>query len=341
MARGYFEDVVLDTKGEPVPGAQISVYVGDTQTLAQIYSDEAGAPKANPFYADALGRFGFWVDSGTYRVEATSGSSTGTKYLHVISALTQADADARYVNAAGDTMTGPLTLPADPTADMHAATKQYVDNLPRYHTVQSGGTALPQRRVLRAGTGLQATDDATNARTDLSVVADTTVQRVEVAQAGTLVATRKRLNFAAGPGASVSVADDATNNKADITIGLSGALRRRTAVLVVPGSPSAAVAPATARLVMPVAGTIVAVRSTCRVAVSSGTYTYDLNRNGTTMYTTQANRPTRTAADGIGVKTHTLPDVTSFSALDVLDVDVDAVGSGIQDFALFVEFDVS
>lgn len=35
--------------------------------------------------------------------------------------------DAAYVNADGDTMTGFLTLHADPTADMHAVTKYYVD----------------------------------------------------------------------------------------------------------------------------------------------------------------------------------------------------------------------
>lgn len=32
-----------------------------------------------------------------------------------------------YVKKAGDTMTGLLTLSGDPTADLHAATKQYVD----------------------------------------------------------------------------------------------------------------------------------------------------------------------------------------------------------------------
>jgi hypothetical protein len=35
--------------------------------------------------------------------------------------------DLRYVNVAGDTMTGFLTLNADPTSNLHAATKQYVD----------------------------------------------------------------------------------------------------------------------------------------------------------------------------------------------------------------------
>jgi hypothetical protein len=33
-----------------------------------------------------------------------------------------------YVRKAGDTMTGPLSLPA-PTAPLHAANKEYVDNL--------------------------------------------------------------------------------------------------------------------------------------------------------------------------------------------------------------------
>ena len=35
--------------------------------------------------------------------------------------------DVRYVNIVGDTMTGFLTLNADPTQAMHAATRQYVD----------------------------------------------------------------------------------------------------------------------------------------------------------------------------------------------------------------------
>ena len=35
-----------------------------------------------------------------------------------------------YVKRTGDTMTGPLVLPGDPTEDLQAATKQYVDNLP-------------------------------------------------------------------------------------------------------------------------------------------------------------------------------------------------------------------
>ncbi len=40
----------------------------------------------------------------------------------------ETESDARFVNIDGDTMTDFLTLHADPTDDMHAATKQYVDD---------------------------------------------------------------------------------------------------------------------------------------------------------------------------------------------------------------------
>jgi len=43
-------------------------------------------------------------------------------------AVNKGYADGRYVNETGDTMTGALTLNADPTANLHASTKQYVDN---------------------------------------------------------------------------------------------------------------------------------------------------------------------------------------------------------------------
>ncbi|MCX7920387.1 MAG: hypothetical protein N3A72_12450, partial [bacterium] len=44
------------------------------------------------------------------------------------------------VNKAGDTMTGFLTLSADPTNNLHAATKQYVDNNDALKVSKSGDT---------------------------------------------------------------------------------------------------------------------------------------------------------------------------------------------------------
>ncbi len=63
--------------------------------------------------------------------------------------------DARYVNTAGSTMTGFLTLSADPTSPMHAATKQYVDaaraGLDVKASVRAATTAALPTNTLSAG----------------------------------------------------------------------------------------------------------------------------------------------------------------------------------------------
>jgi len=67
----------------------------------------------------------FIVNPGT-GISITGDGSTLTPY---VVSLDLTYADNRYVNVSGDTMTGFLTLNADPTSSLHAATKQYVDSL--------------------------------------------------------------------------------------------------------------------------------------------------------------------------------------------------------------------
>lgn len=74
------------------------------------------------------------------------------------------------------------------------------------------------------------------------------------------------------------------------------------------------------------AATIVSVRAGVGTAPTGAAVIVDVNRNGTTIFTTQANRPEIAAsATDSGNET---PDVTALSAGDALTVDVDAVGSG-------------
>ena len=83
---------------------------------------------------------------------------------------------------------------------------------------------------------------------------------------------------------------------------------------------------AKARLVMPCDGVITNVTACTLSAPVGASVILDVNKGGTTIFTTQANRPTVAAA----ATTATLagqPEVTSFSAGDVLTVDVDQVGS--------------
>lgn len=64
-----------------------------------------------------------------------------------------------------------------------------------------------------------------------------------------------------------------------------------------------------------------------KVAPTGASIIVDVNKNGTTLYTTQGNRPT--IAIGSNASTTTLPDVLTFAANDILSVDVDQVGSTI------------
>jgi hypothetical protein len=61
---------------------------------------------------------------------------------------------------------------------------------------------------------------------------------------------------------------------------------------------------------------------------SAGSTTIDLNKNGTTMYTTQANRPSIAFDDADSKIQATLPDITSVVAGDILSIDIDVVESG-------------
>lgn len=54
---------------------------------------------------------------------------------------------------------------------------------------------------------------------------------------------------------------------------------------------------------------------------------FDVNKNGTTVFTTQSNRPKVLATTTVGGLV--VPDVTAFVAGDVVTVDVDQIGSTI------------
>jgi hypothetical protein len=88
-----------------------------------------------------------------------------------------------------------------------------------------------------------------------------------------------------------------------------------------------AAATGVARFVMPSAGTLIGAVCSAATAPTGQALICDVNKNGTTIFTTQANRP-QIAAGANASATVATPDVTSFDALDYFTVDVDQVGSG-------------
>jgi hypothetical protein len=82
-----------------------------------------------------------------------------------------------------------------------------------------------------------------------------------------------------------------------------------------------------ARLYFPRACTIINVIASVGTAPTGASVIFDVNKNGTTIFTTQGNRPTITAS--AFVDTSSVPDVTSIAAGDYLTVDLDQIGSTV------------
>lgn len=80
-------------------------------------------------------------------------------------------------------------------------------------------------------------------------------------------------------------------------------------------------------VIAPTAMTITEIRLAVGTAPTDADLIVDINKNGTTIYTTQANRPTITASGTSATATD--PDVTSLALGDILSLDVDQIGSTI------------
>lgn len=83
--------------------------------------------------------------------------------------------------------------------------------------------------------------------------------------------------------------------------------------------------------------TIDNVRASVGTAPTGAAIIIDVNKNGTTIFTTQGNRPQ--IAVSTNTDTSNVPDVTAFAAGDYLTVDVDQIGSTIAGADLTVQIE--
>jgi hypothetical protein len=88
-------------------------------------------------------------------------------------------------------------------------------------------------------------------------------------------------------------------------------------------------------IVAPCTLTIVKVKVVVKTAPTGATLIVDVNKAGTTIFTTQGNRPT-IAISGTQADSGT-PDVTALAEGDKLTIDIDQVGSTIAGADLTVE----
>ena len=84
-----------------------------------------------------------------------SGSTPGSGELLPLYSISEAENDVRYVQVAGDTMTGALILSQDPTNVLGAATKQYVDPAFTTASMTTGSDGRHTVTFTRLGGGTQ------------------------------------------------------------------------------------------------------------------------------------------------------------------------------------------
>jgi len=101
------------------------------------------------------------------------------------------------------------------------------------------------------------------------------------------------------------------------------------------GDGPAVITTSSIRIYSPVARTISKVRTMCEVAPSGGALTADVHKDGTTIFTTQANRPS--VADAAYVSARETPDVTTWAADSYIQVLLDEV-NGAEGVAVIIEW---
>jgi hypothetical protein len=172
---------------------------------------------ANKTYVDSVASSGAPdATSSTNGLIRLAGDLSGTAASPTVPGLAAKANDNAVVHLSGtESITGAKTFTIAPVVPSSSFPESAVTNL-----TTDLAAKVPTIRTVTAGTGLTGGGDLSADRT-LAVSADTTTQRVEVANTGTLVGTRKRVNFIAGTNATLSVVDDSTNNKVDVTINAS------------------------------------------------------------------------------------------------------------------------
>ena len=101
-------------------------------------------------------------------------------------------------------------------ADVSAISESKVTNL-----VTDLAAKAPTSRTITTSTGLTGGGDLSADRT-LSVVNDTTTQRIRVSKDGVITGTRQEVNFIEGSNVTITQADDAGNNRVNVTIAAAG-----------------------------------------------------------------------------------------------------------------------
>jgi len=75
----------------------------------------------------------------------------------------------------------------------------------------------------------------------------------------------------------------------------------------------------------------------CKNTGTAGNTIVDVNKNGATIFTNQANRPSLAFNDANGVDKSGVPDVTSIAEEDVITIDIDGIATEVEDLTVVID----
>lgn len=279
---------------DTVSAADFSTYLQDQ--VVGVYTDSSN--RSSELSSPAEGQVSITKDDNVLAIY------DGSAWVNVL------DIDTISVSSGNYTITGTLTLGAftlpntDGTSGQILSTNgsgtvAWIDNDEGDITGVTAGSGLAGGGT--AGT-VTVTVDFDNKGDLLVASAADTAEKVGV-----------------GTDGQALVADSST------TSGVAWKTKASTATFMFSKVGDLAVASGKGRLKVPMAATVIDVTATCDTAPAGADAIFDVHKNGTTIFTTQANRPTVSAGSQDG--SPATPDVTAVTAGDVLTVDIDQIGS--------------
>jgi hypothetical protein len=164
------------------------------------------------------------IADGTITNTDVSGSAAIAKSK--LAALNIVDADVSAISESKVTnLTTDLAAKATDTAVVHKASTETITGDKDFTgaLTHNSNAVVDTTRAINTSTGLTGGGNLTADRT-LSVIADSTTQKVEVAKAGVLQGTRKQINLIEGSNVTITTSDNAGGNRVDVTVATTSGL---------------------------------------------------------------------------------------------------------------------
>jgi hypothetical protein len=230
---GEVGDVILDT--DDVDEGSVNLYYTNTRVASYIATvagaanglatlDGSGRLPIGQLPISAMEYKGIWNASTNFPTLADGVGSTGDLY-RVGTAGTQDLGSGNITFALGDYViyNGTTWEKADTTDSVNTVNGQSGTVVLDTDDVNEGATNLyyTDARV-RAAIGGSSSIDFNTGTGVISAITNSVVQKIEVYKTGSLIGTRKAINLIEGTNVTLTVADDAGNDRVNITVAATG-----------------------------------------------------------------------------------------------------------------------